>query len=103
MQGVLGQRDARLAKSGLVLPVCLISLACATTTWVPKPDDPKSDEIIASLAGRRTVLLLTAPARTIEPTVQTQGELTCNLSSTTSAPSQKVGFEVGIVNADAFA
>jgi len=43
----------------LALPVCLISLACATTTWVPKPDDPNSQEIAASLAGRRAILLLT--------------------------------------------
>src|SRR5437016_5812051 len=103
MQGVVAQRDARLAKLGFVLVVSLISLACATTTWVPKPDDPKSDEIAASLAGKRTILLLTPPARTDEPTAQTQGERTSKVSSTRSARSRTVELEMDIEKADGFA
>src|SRR5437016_13750308 len=103
MQGVVAQRDARLAKLGFVSVVSLISLDSATTTWVPKPDDPKSDEIAASLAGKRTILLLTPPARTDEPTAQTQGERTSKVNSTSRARSRTVELELDIDKADGFA
>ena len=88
MRGVLA---ARLTRLSFALPACLVSLACATTTWVPKPDDPNSDEIAASLAGKRAILLVTAPAMTDEAPAP---------SSTRMRPRT---VELDIERADAFA